>query len=78
MSLGLPVIMPDYSYICKMVDKYKFGICVKPDDISMMAEAICYLYDNPQAAKQMGDNGRCAVSEEFNWKTQEKKLLELY
>ena len=36
------------------------------------------LLDHPEEARRMGENGRRAVEEEFNWGTQEKKLLALY
>ena len=78
MSMGLPVILPDYPYMREMVDRYGFGVCVKTDDVDSIAQAITYLTDNPDLAHQMGENGRKAVEEEFNWGTQEKKLLELY
>ena len=34
--------------------------------------------DNPEEAKRMGENGRRAIKEEFNWAEEEKKLLALY
>lgn len=43
-----------------------------------IADAIRYLLDNPEEARRMGENGRRAIKEEFNWETQEKKLIELY
>lgn len=78
MSSGLPVLLPDYPYMREMAEKYGFGLCVKTDDIDSVSEAITYLAENPEKAGQMGVNGRKAVEQEFNWETQEKKLLELY
>jgi glycosyltransferase involved in cell wall biosynthesis len=37
-----------------------------------------FLKENPEEAKIMGDNGRKAVLEKFNWENEEKKLIELY
>ena len=34
--------------------------------------------DHPEEARRMGENGRCAVQEEFNWGVEEKKLFALY
>lgn len=78
MSLGLPVILTKAPYNVKVMEKYQFGICVDPENVDEIAEAIRYLLDHPEEAKQMGENGRRAVEEEFNWGTQERKLLELY
>jgi len=78
MSMGIPVLLPDYPYMREMVEKYGFGICVKTDDTDDISQAICFLTDNPDKVCSMGQNGRRAVEIEFNWSTQEKKLLELY
>ncbi len=78
MSMALPVILSKSAYNCKMVDKYHFGLCIDPSNIDEIAEAITYLLDHPEEARQMGENGRRAVKEEFNWGVEEKKLLALY
>ena len=78
MSMGLPVIITKYPYAEKMIQKYDFGIAVEPDNVDEIADAIMYLIDNPDKAKEMGENGRRAVLEEFNWGIEEKKLLALY
>lgn len=78
MSMGLPVILSHSAYNDRMMEKYKFGICVKPDNVEDIASAIRYLLDHPREARQMGENGRRAVQEEFNWSVEEKKLLALY
>ena len=78
MSMGLPVILSDCSYNRMMVEKLQFGICVDPDDVDAIASAIRYLLDHPEEARRMGENGRRAVQEEFNWGVEEKKLFALY
>lgn len=78
MSMGLPVILSCSPYNLSMVDKYHFGICVDPEDTGEIAGAIRYLFEHPDEAKRMGENGRRAVREELNWGVEEKKLLELY
>jgi len=78
MGMELPVIVSEYPFSKAVIDKYKCGICVRPDNVKQIARAIETLRDNPYLAEQMGKNGRKAVEEEFNWGSQEKKLLELY
>lgn len=78
MAMGLPVILFDYPYARKIMQEYKFGICVKPDDINEIARAIKFIISHPEEAYKMGQEGRRAVKEKFNWDTQEKKLLALY
>jgi len=78
MMAGLPVICTDFVLWKEFVDRYHCGICVKPDDAEQISAAIRYLLDHPEEARQMGENGRRAVKEEFNWSVEEKKLLALY
>ena len=78
MALGIPVILSRSSYNEKVTAQYDFGICVDPANVDEIADAIRYLLDHPDEARQMGENGRRAVKEEFNWGVEEKKLLSLY
>lgn len=78
MLAGLPVICTDFDLWKDIIDRYQCGICVDPEKSDDLIKAIVYLRDNPIIAVKMGENGRKAAQEEYNWKTQEKKLLELY
>ena len=78
MSMGLPVVLSDCEYNRKMVEKYKFGLCVDSEDTFQIAKAIRTIIDDPETAKQMGENGRKAVAERFNWGIEEKRLFKLY
>lgn len=78
MSLGLPVVLTRSAYNESVMQRLRFGICVDPENVEEMAEAIRYLLDHPEEARQMGENGRRAVKEEFNWDVEKEKLLSLY
>lgn len=78
MALGIPSVLSNTPYIRRIVDKYGIGVCVDPSDTDQIASAIRYLLDNPEEARRMGENGRRAVKEEFNWGVEEKKLFALY
>jgi glycosyltransferase involved in cell wall biosynthesis len=78
MLAGIPVICTDFILWREIVDEYNCGICVNPYDIDAIMDAINYLLDNEKIAKQMGENGRRAVLEKYNWGVEEKKLLDLY
>ena len=39
---------------------------------------INYLSNNIEAGIKMGENGRKAVNEKYNWNNESKKLIELY
>lgn len=78
MMAGLPVVCTDFVLWREFVDRYHCGICVDPENPDEIASAIRYLLDHPEEARRMGENGRRAVKEEFNWGVEEKKLLALY
>ena len=78
MMAGLPVVCTNFILWKEFVERYHCGICVDPENVEQIAEAIRYLLDHPEEARQMGENGRRAVKEEFNWSIEEKKLLALY
>ena len=75
---GLPIICTNFVLWKEFVERYHCGICVDSANVDEIADAIRYLLDHPDEARQMGENGRCAVKEEFNWGVEEKKLLSLY
>ena len=78
MMMGVPVICTDFELWKEIIDKWNCGICVNPYDIFSVSDAIKYLAENPDKTKEMGENGRRAVLEEFNWGIEEKKLINLY
>lgn len=78
MAAGIPVIASDFPYWREIIESNKCGICVNPLKPSRIAEAINFLAMNPEAAQTMGQNGRKAVEEKYNWEKEEKKLHEVY
>lgn len=78
MMYSLPIICSDLAQWSEIVNQWKCGIVVDPDNIDNIAQAIMYLCDNSAIATEMGKNGRKAIEKEYNWKTQEQCLLNLY
>lgn len=78
MAMGLPVVLSNSAYARRVMEEYPFGILVDPADTDQIADAIRYLADYPEEAACMGQAGRRAIDEVFNWETQEQKLLALY
>ena len=78
MMCGIPVIATDFELWKEIIDTYHCGICVNHHNINAITDAIRYLINNPDEAKIMGENGKRAVREKYNWSTQEKNLLKLY
>lgn len=78
MAAGVPVICTDLVLWKKIVEDAKCGLCVNPYSEEELLKAIKYILDNPQTAKEMGENGLRAVSEQYNWATQEVVLFKMY
>ena len=78
MSSSIPVIASHYQLWRGIVERYKCGICVNPEEPQEIAKAIQYFIDNPLEVNTMGANGRKAIEEIFNWEQEEKKLIDLY
>lgn len=78
MAAGIPVVASDFPIWRKILYDYQCGICVNPLDAKEIGEAITKLITNDQLAKSMGENGKAAINEKFNWKNEERKLLAFY
>jgi glycosyltransferase involved in cell wall biosynthesis len=75
MMFGIPVISNVAQELIKEVD---CGIVVKYDNADQIRETIIRLRDNPEFRKRLGDNGRKAFLEKYNWNRMEQKLYEIY
>jgi glycosyltransferase involved in cell wall biosynthesis len=75
MSAGIPVIASDFPLWREIIDGSNCGLLVDPLDPAQIARAIDYLATHPDEARRMGENGRKAVEERYNWPAEEKKLL---
>jgi glycosyltransferase involved in cell wall biosynthesis len=78
MYAGIPVIASDFPLWNKFINTNKCGICVDPKNPVSISEAIIFLKNNPDIAKQMGENGKIAAKTNYSWETEEQKLLDLY
>ncbi len=78
MAMGLPVITSNFPLYEKIIVDAKCGICVDPLNPREIAHAINSLVVDSELAVKMGDNGRKAVEENYNWRNEEKKLLDFY
>jgi len=78
MAMRKPVIVTDCKPLKRIVEECNCGIVVPSGDFSKMAEAVIELYKNEDYARKLGENGRRAVEEKYNWKNEAKKLLKIY
>jgi glycosyltransferase involved in cell wall biosynthesis len=78
MEAGLPVICTDYTLWRDIIERYDCGVCVAPGSVAELRSAIEYVVADRARAYRMGQNGRRAVLEEFNWASEERKYLAVF
>ncbi|QAA76346.1 MAG: glycosyl transferase family 1 [Candidatus Bipolaricaulis sibiricus] len=78
MAAGLPVVASNFPLWKEIVGGNNCGLCVDPLDPKAIAQAIEYLLTHPEEARRMGEHGRQAVREKYNWEKESEKLLALY
>jgi len=78
MATSLPVIASNFPLWKEIVEGNKCGICVDPLDLEDIADTIKYFLKHPEERKKMGNNGRCAVLQKYNWEKESEKLTNLY
>ena len=78
MAAGKPVVAPRMGFIEKYVSETECGILVEPGNAQMHADAILCLLTHPDEARRMGENGRRAVLQRYNWEKESERLLAFY
>lgn len=78
MAGGLPVIASNIDFWKPIFEKHQCGIQVDPTDSKSVTDAVTYILSNPREARHMGEKGRRAVEEEYNWERESRKLLAVY
>ncbi|GAB3708026.1 glycosyltransferase family 4 protein [Spirosoma flavus] len=78
MALGLPVVTSNFPLYQDVVERHRCGFCISPYEPQQLADALTYLIEHPEEAKNMGERGRQAVEEHYNWRTEAEKLILFY
>lgn len=78
MIAGLPIICTDFYLWKNIIDKYNCGIYVPPNNPALLESAVNFLIANKKIAYEMGQNGRRAIFNEFNWDIEQKKYLNIF
>ena len=78
MMCGKPILVSNGTSMVDIVRKYNCGIVVNCRDVNEIQNAIIKLKNNSQLCKQLGESGRRAYEEEYNWEIMEERLLKLY
>lgn len=78
MSAEVPVIASHFPLWREIIEGAGCGLCVDPEDPAAIARAVDQLVNDPDEARRMGENGRRAVLDRYNWPAEEQKLIGLY
>lgn len=78
MSAGIPVVVSNFPYWRKIVEGCRCGLTVDPMNPSAIANALQWLLEHPREAQDMGQRGRQAVLQHYNWEQQAQVLRTLY
>lgn len=78
MSAEVPVIASHFPLWREIIEGADCGLCVDPEDPAAIARAVDQLVEDPDRARRMGENGRRAVLDRYNWPAEERKLIGLY
>jgi glycosyltransferase involved in cell wall biosynthesis len=78
MAAGIPVIVSDMPQWKEVVETASCGQAVDVTDGYQIASAIEYWFQNPEAAKLAGTNGRKAIEDTYNWQHEFAALEDLY
>ena len=78
MACGKPVIVSDCPSIANIVDRNHCGLVFEGGNSKNLAEKMLALYTDNQMCILMGENGRNAVKNKYNFRIEGEKLLNLY
>ena len=73
-ACGKPIILSVDGEAREHLEKAEAGIWVEPEDSKGIANAVKYLFDNPESCEVYGSNGRKYVEKHFSRKVQAEKL----
>ena len=74
MMCGIPIIT---NLSSEFVKNLEFGIIVDYGNVEQIRTAIVNLRDNPKLCETLGNNGRKAYLEKYNWKIAEKEIYRI-
>lgn len=78
MALRRPTIVSDVKPLERVVEDTNSGLVIPAGDDKAMANAVCKLYRHPEIRANLGENGRQAVEDRYNWENEASELQDVY
>lgn len=78
MAMGKPVVVSDSTTQANVVKEENCGLVHEADNEKDFANKILTLYNDKELSSKLGDNGKMAVEQRWNWDLTSKDLIEMY
>ena len=78
MAAGIPCVASDFPLWREIIETAQCGLLVDPGDPEAIAAAVAWLLENESDAREMGQRGREAVENVYNWEGEARRLVDLY
>ena len=73
-AMGVPVVAPPAVEVKRLIVEHELGVLSADYSAQAYATALVGLLREPARAKKLGENGRKAVEEKYNWAAQAREL----
>jgi glycogen(starch) synthase len=77
-AMARPIVATRVGGLPEVVVHEETGLLVEPENTGALAEAVCFLLENREAAVRMGQAARARAQAVFNWKRHVDAYDELY
>jgi glycosyltransferase involved in cell wall biosynthesis len=78
MALKLPVITSNFPLYQDVIEQNQAGFCIAPEDRETLTGLVVQLWQNPKLRNEMGENGRKAALEKYQWAAEAENLEKVY
>src|SRR5262249_4171320 len=78
MAAGLPIVASDLPPLRRVLNETGAGVLFTPGDPDSLAAAIIGLLRDRAVRRRLAENGRRAALDKYNWREDEKRLLEIF
>ncbi|QSE97182.1 glycosyltransferase family 4 protein [Fulvivirga lutea] len=78
MAMGKPVVVSDSTTQANVVREEECGLIFPAENELLLAQQIIQLYENDELAYRLGENGKKAVQDRWNWDVTSEGLIEMY
>lgn len=78
MRCGLPIITSNFPLYKEVVEESNCGTCIDPMNVTELKKAVIGLHTDAEKSELMAKNGKKAVFEKYDWKSQTPILSKVY